>query len=101
MEHCKYQDEIPKLVEKVSKIEKALYDNGQRGLISTTISLNENVSNLTDNVKVLATGVSGLTKFRDETIGGIKAKERLKVNNRWIISILVSFILGLITYISL
>jgi hypothetical protein len=84
-------------MEKVSKIEKALYDNGQRGLISTTISLNENVNHLTENVKLLATGVSGLTRFRDETIGGIKAKERNKINQRWIIGLLVSVILGLVT----
>jgi hypothetical protein len=32
MQHCKYSEDIPKLMEKVSKIEKALYDNGQRGL---------------------------------------------------------------------
>lgn len=95
MEDCKYSNDIPKLIEKVEKIEKALYDNGQKGLITTTIKLNENVNHLTDNVKLLATGVSGLTKFRDETIGGIKAKERVKVNQRWIIALLVTAILSL------
>jgi hypothetical protein len=33
MEQCKFQDEIPRIMEKVSKMEKALYDNGQKGLI--------------------------------------------------------------------
>jgi hypothetical protein len=99
MEQCKYSDDIPKLIEKVSKIEKALYDNGQKGLITTSIKLNESVTHLTETTSNLATAVSGLVRFKDETIGGIKAKERIKINQRWVIGILITAILGLVTTI--
>ena len=98
MDHkCNHEGDIAKLAEKVGRMEKALYDNGQKGLITTTILLNENVSNLTSTVTTLTTAVSGLTKFRDETIGGIKAKERMKVHSQWLIGILVTAVLGLVT----
>jgi hypothetical protein len=97
--HCNKEKDIAIMSEKVRKIEKALFDNGQKGLITTTIQLDENVRNMTDTVKALTTAVSGLTQFRDETIGGIKAKERMKINSRWLIGLLISTVIGLLTII--
>jgi len=98
MDHkCNHEGDIAKLAEKVGRMEKALYDNGQKGLITTTILLNENVSNLNQNVTDLSTAVRGLVRFKDETIGGIKAKERMKVHSQWLIGILVTAVLGLVT----
>ena len=96
---CNQESTIAKISVKVDKIEKALYDNGQRGLISTTIKLNENVNSMTDSIKILTTAVSALTKFRDETIGGIKAKERMRVHSQWIIALLSLIVLGLGTFL--
>lgn len=92
-------ENLKKFYEKVERMEKILYDNGQKGLISNVHQLNESVPTLSKNIEVLSTAVSGLTKFRDETIGGIRAKERMKVHSQWIIGILVTLILGLITFI--
>ena len=92
-------DDLKKFYEKVERMEKILYDNGQKGLISNVHQLNESVPTLSKNIEVLSTAVSGLTKFRDETIGGIRAKERMKIHSQWIIGILVTLILGLITFI--
>ena len=98
MDHkCNHEGDIAKLSEKVGRMEKALYDNGQKGLISNTIKLNENVINLSQNVQALGTAVSGLTRFRDETKGGIEAKERFKIHTRWLIGVLVTAVLGLVT----
>ena len=94
-------ENLKKFYEKVERMEKILYDNGQKGLISNVHQLNESVPTLSKNVEVLSTAVSGLTKFRDETIGGIRAKERMKVHSQWIIGLLVTAVLGLITFIAL
>ena len=94
-------ENLKKFYEKVERMEKILYDNGQKGLISNVHQLNESVPTLSKNVESLATGVRGLIQFKDETVGGIKAKERMKVHSRWIIGLLVTAVLGLITFIAL
>ena len=96
MEHCKHEPEIAKMSEKLNKIEKAMYGNGQKGLICTSIELSKSSESLSESVKHLATAVSGLTKFKDETIGGIKAKERMRVHSQWLIAILVTVVLSLV-----
>src|SRR6056297_321072 len=96
MNTCKHDSEIAKMSEKLSKIEKAMYGNGQKGLIRTTTELNQSSESLSKSVSALATAVSALTTFRDETIGGIKAKERMRIHSKWIIGILVTVVLSLV-----
>jgi hypothetical protein len=96
MNPCKHDTEIAKMSEKLSKIEKAMYGNGQKGLIRTTTELNQSSESLSKSVNALATAVSALTQFRDETVGGIKAKERMRIHSQWMIGILVTVVLSLI-----
>jgi hypothetical protein len=96
MEHCKHEPEIAKMSEKLNKIEKAMYGNGQKGLIRTTTELNQSSESLSKSVNALATAVSALTQFRDETVGGIKAKERMRIHSQWMIGILLTVVLSLI-----
>jgi len=95
MNPCKQEPEIAKMSEKLSKIEKAMYGNGQKGLIRTTTELNQSSESLSKSVSALATAVSALTQFRDETVGGIKAKERMRIHSQWMIGILLTVVLSL------
>lgn len=61
----------------IEDIKNAVFGNGKPGLKENFIRMDENIKQLTESSQNLATAVSGLTKFMNETQGAIKEKKQL------------------------
>lgn len=59
-------------------------------LNDTVIRLDESVKILAKNSESMTTAINGLIKFQSETIGEIKATQRIKANQRWLIGLLIA-----------
>ena len=67
----------------IDLIKKELFGNGKPGMKESFIRMDENIKALTDTSHNLATAVSGLTKFMNETEGQ-------KSTQRWLIGIILT-----------
>lgn len=115
MQHCIKEKEIDKLKEGVSKINDSIHGNGGLGLKGHVIKLEETVKNIDNTlIKVISTNektttvLNGLLKFQTEWEAKEEEREkhkmkmqRKKTNNHWIIGLLVTVILSLISILVL
>jgi len=59
-------------------------------LHDTVIRLDETVKILSDNSRDMTTAINGLLKFQAETLGEIKATQRMRTSQRWLIGLLIA-----------
>jgi hypothetical protein len=89
--NCIRSGEIAVLMERTEKLDKIIDGTDSKpGIRDTVTELNVTVKGLTESTERLSTMISGFHKFQSETIGGIQAAERIKVNMRWAIGTLVA-----------
>ena len=74
----------------IDELYHALNGNGKPGLKTTVAILDVTVKENTEAVKDLKTCISSLQKFQDETLGEIRATEKLKANQRWLVALLIT-----------
>ena len=74
----------------IDELYHALNGNGKPGLKTTVAILDKSVNENTQALNDLKTCISSLQKFQDETIGELKATEKLKANQRWLVALLIT-----------
>jgi len=97
-EFGKIISDVDNLKEDVKVLNKAVMEgNGEPALTVTVPQLSLAVKALTPQVEGLKTGVSSFLQFQKSQEGYRKGKDSAKTRTRWIIGLLVTVVLGLLT----
>lgn len=78
----------------LKRIVTQVYGNGQEGLATSVPKLSSKIEELSDDIKLLATNVSGLMRFEASYTGAEQQKREAGFSSRQRAGIIVSGILG-------
>jgi len=85
------------LKEKIDRLETMIFGHEGPGLKDTVVRLDESVKRFDSSIKDLATVVSGLVKFMDETRGKDKIKTQMASTIKWLVGTVITLAIALIT----
>jgi len=84
---CDQMENIVKLSESVKHINHALYDNGQKGLITTVTELRVSTEELKNQTSDLKTAIHGINDFMVGIEAERKTLDKANTNLKWFIGI--------------
>jgi hypothetical protein len=101
MEVCKHENDWGQINQVIAGMVKEIYGNGTRGLAKTVPRLEEKIDAMREDIVLLTTTVSGITKFVSESRGFEKGKteatianERESSTRRQKVQIMITAIIG-------
>jgi len=92
--HCTQEKTLGEILGVMKRVIQEVYGNGQKGLSQTVPAQTIRIDNLAEEIKLLCTNVSALMKYMNETAGGVKAVEKLKLSRTQWTAIIISAIVS-------